>query len=60
MRKLIFIAALLGGSLLPTEPPGEAQHGVVVRPHPAHRGRFFHHGRWYNHRRFQRGHWFYW
>ena len=60
MRKLIFITALLGGPLLPMAPPAEAQRAVVVRPHPARRGRFFHRGRWYNHRRFRRGHWYYW
>ena len=60
MRKLIFVAAVLGGSLLPMAPPAEAQSVVVVKPHPARRGRFFHHGRWYNHRRFRGGRWFYW
>jgi len=61
MRKLIFAAALLGGSLLPLAPPAEAQRAVMVRPHPAHRrGRFMHRGRWYNHRRFRGGHWVYW
>lgn len=60
MRKLIFVAALSGGWLLPMAPPAEAQRAVVVRPHPARRGRFLHRGRWYNHRRFQRGHWVYW
>jgi hypothetical protein len=60
MRKLICVAALLGG-MLPLMPPrAEAQHVVVVRPHPVRRGRFFHRGRWYNHRRFRRGTWFYW
>lgn len=60
MRKLIFVAAVLGSSLLPMAPPAEAQRAVVVRPHPARRGRFFHRGRWYHHRRFRRGHWYYW
>jgi len=59
MRKLIFVAALLGG-LLPMAPPAEAQRVVVVRPHPVRRGRWFHRGRWYNHRRFRGGHWVYW
>jgi hypothetical protein len=60
MRKIILAAAMLGGSLLPMAPPAEAQRVVVVRPHPARRGRFFHRGRWYNHRRFRGGRWFYW
>ena len=60
MRKLIFVAAVLGGSFLPMAPPAEAQRVVVVSPHPARRGRFFHRGRWYHHRRFQRGRWYYW
>jgi hypothetical protein len=65
MRKLFYVAALLGGSLLPMAPPAEAQRAVVMRPpvvvrsHPR-RGRFFYRGRWYNHRRFRRGHWHYW
>ena len=62
MRKLIYIAALLGGSLLPMAPPAEAQRAVVVRPHRTRvrRRRYFHRGRWYSHRRFRRGHWVYW
>jgi hypothetical protein len=60
MRKLIFVAALVGGSLLPMTPPAQAQSVVVVRPRPTRRGRFFYRGRWYNHRRFRRGRWVYW
>jgi hypothetical protein len=59
MRKLVFAAALLGGSLLPIAPPAEAQRVAVVRPHPA-RGRFFYRGHWYNHRRLRHGRWNYW
>ena len=60
MRKLIFAAALLSGSFLPMAPTAQAQRAVVVRPHPARRGRFFHGGHWYNHRRMRGGHWVYW
>jgi len=65
MRKLLWIAALVGGSLLPMAPPAQAQRAVVVSPRPVrrgrwHRGRYWHRGRWYNHRRFRRGHWVYW
>jgi hypothetical protein len=62
MWKRIFIAALLGASLLPMAPPAQAQRrGVVVGPHPAwRRGRFSHRGRWYSHRSFRRGRWVYW
>jgi hypothetical protein len=64
MRKLILAATLLGGMFLPTVPPAEAQHTVIVT-HPSrrarvHRGRWRHRGRWYNHRRFHRGRWVYW
>jgi hypothetical protein len=60
MRKLICVAALLGGTLLPMAPPAAAQRVVAVRRHPARRGRFVHRGRWYSHRRFRRGRWHYW
>src|SRR5262249_4838096 len=60
MRKLICLAAVLGGSLLPMAPPAEAQRALVVRPPPGHLVRFSHRGRWYNHRRFRGGHWFHW
>ncbi len=60
MRKLFCLAAVLGGMLVPVAPPVLAQPVVVFRPHPAHRGRFFHRGHWYNHRAMRRGHWAYW
>ena len=65
MRKLICVAALLGGSMLPMVPSIVAQvvvhrpgRTVVVRSRP--RGRFRHRGRWYSHRARRRGHWVYW
>lgn len=58
MRKLI-LAVLLGVSVLPIAPPAEAQV-VVMRRHPAQRGRFSHRGRWYSHRAWRGGRWRYW
>jgi hypothetical protein len=58
MRKLLF-AALLGVSLLPIVPPIEAQV-IVMRPHPVHRGRYFHGGRWWGHRQWRGNRWRYW
>jgi hypothetical protein len=69
MKKLIGIAALLGGSLLPMVPSATAQvivhrpgRTVVVGPRgrSVRRGRFMHRGRWYGHRRWRRGRWVYW
>ena len=63
MKKLICIAALLGGSLLPMVPPATAQV-IVHRPGRTvvvgRRGRFMHRGRWYRHRAWRRGRWVYW
>jgi len=62
MKKLICLAALLSGSLVPMVPPAIAQvahkpwHHVMVKPGP---GQFFHRGRWYNHRYLHHGHWHY-
>lgn len=60
MRKLAFIAALLGGSLLPIATPAVAAV-VVTRAHPAYhpRGRYYYRGRYYSHRYYNRGHWYY-
>lgn len=59
MRKLFLAAALIGSSLLPMAPLAEAQRVVVVRPHPWHRGMWFHRGRWYRTRFMRRGVWIY-
>jgi hypothetical protein len=62
MRKLLSVAALLGGSLLPLMPAVAAPvvvpmptGGVVTGPHH----RYYHNGRYYNHRYYHRGHWYY-
>jgi len=66
MRKLISIAVLLGGSLLPMVPPAVAQvvvhkpgRTMVFRNRRAAR-RYFRRGRWYSHRAWRHGHWVYW
>lgn len=66
MKKLICLAALLGGSFLPMVPPAQAQ--VVVRkpgqthifPNRRSARRYFRRGRWYSHRAWRHGHWVYW
>jgi len=63
MRKLLCVAALLGGSLLPLAPTAVGAPVVVPRPTgvvvtgPHHR--YYHNGRYYNHRYYHRGHWYY-
>lgn len=59
MRKLVCVAALLGGSLLPIVTPAVA--AVITRSHPAFhpRGRYHYRGRYYDHRYFYRGRWYY-
>ena len=63
MRKLLCVAALLGGSLLPLvstavgAPPVVVTRPTVVVTGPHHR--YYHNGRYYNHRYSHRGHWYY-
>ena len=62
MRKLLCVAALFGGSLLPLAPTAVGAPVVVTRPTVVVTGphhRYYHNGRYYNHRYYHRGHWYY-
>ena len=66
MKKLVCLATLLGGSLLPMVPPAAAQvvvhkpgHTMVFQNRRTAR-RYFRHGRWYSHRARRNGRWVYW
>jgi hypothetical protein len=57
MRKLLYVAALLGGSLLPLAQPVAVAAPVVTRPH--HNYYRHHYYRHPSHRYYYRGRWYY-
>ena len=60
MRKLLCVAALFGGFLLPVTPQAEAAPVVVTSPHHYyHHYRHHYYGHRPYHRYYYRGHWHY-
>lgn len=57
MRKLLYVAALLGGSLLPLAQPAGAAPPVVTGPHHNYYRHHYRHP--YHHRYYYRGRWYY-
>jgi hypothetical protein len=56
MRNLLYVAALLGGSLLPLAQPAGAAAVVVTRPHGYYYNRHYYHHPYYHHPYYYRYH----